>query len=79
MRCAAKGLGLCVIPLEAARPLSDALGLRITALEEGWAIRHHAICYREETSQTPMARQLIDYLAQCASRRERALQIGKAP
>lgn len=78
MRCAAKGLGLCVIPVEAARPLSDALGLRITPLEEAWAIRHHAICYREESSQTPMARHLIEYLAQCAATRERAGQVGNA-
>jgi DNA-binding transcriptional LysR family regulator len=70
MRCAARGLGLCVMPIETAKPLADALGLRIAALEDGWALRHHAICYREETIQNPTARLLIEYLAQCAARRE---------
>lgn len=76
MRCAARGLGLCVIPVEAASPLADALGLRIIGLQDGWAVRHQAICWREETTQTPMARQLIDYLALCAAQRERAVKEG---
>jgi DNA-binding transcriptional LysR family regulator len=71
MRCAARGLGLCVIPVEATSPLSEALGLRVIGLQDAWAVRHHAICWREETAQTPMARQLVDHLAQCAAERER--------
>lgn len=63
-----KGLGIGILPELAARPLAQALNLRVVPLAEPWAAREHAICVRaSETIDAPNQR-LIAFLSAEAGR-----------
>ncbi len=58
------GLGIGILPEEALRPLADALGLRLVALDEAWAFRTLEICVPAgEALSPPAARLLADLQA----------------
>jgi DNA-binding transcriptional LysR family regulator len=64
-------LGISVVPKEIAQTYAGAMGLKIIPLEDTWARRAFAICFREEASLPTAARLLVDYLRERA--RDRAL------
>ena len=58
-----RGLGIGILPDRAARPLMEGYGLKIVKLDELWARRQFAICYRANEAMDPPCRRLIDHLA----------------
>jgi DNA-binding transcriptional LysR family regulator len=63
-----QGLGIGVLPELAARPLSQALGLRLVKLAEPWARRDYSICVRAfENLEAPTGR-LADFLTMSAAK-----------
>jgi DNA-binding transcriptional LysR family regulator len=60
------GLGIAVVPREAADPYARALGLRVAPLTDAWAARRFVICMRSREALTATARLLVDYLHQRA-------------
>lgn len=63
-RIVAAGLGLAVLPREAAEPSVRAAGLRMIPLAESWALRHFAICTRPERMLSAATRLLVEHLSQ---------------
>ena len=62
-----QGLGIGILPELAARPLSQALNIRLVRLAESWARRDYAICVRAfENLEAPTSR-LIDFLTASAA------------
>lgn len=62
-----QGLGIGILPELAARPLSEALDIRLVTLAEPWARRDYAICVRAlENLEAPSSR-LIDFLTSSAA------------
>ena len=62
-----QGLGIGILPELAARPLSQALNIRLVKLAEPWARRDYAICVRAfENLEAPTSR-LIDFLTTSAA------------
>ena len=55
-------LAISVIPLEVAQPRAAEYGLRVVPLDEPWAEREFAICFRGDAALTPAARLLRDHL-----------------
>jgi DNA-binding transcriptional LysR family regulator len=55
-------LAISVIPVEIAMPRAEAYGLRVVPLDEPWAQREFAICFRGLTAVTPAAQLLLDHL-----------------
>jgi DNA-binding transcriptional LysR family regulator len=55
-------LGISVVPREIAQASAGNLGLKIIPLEDTWARRAFAICFRDEASLPTAARLLVDYL-----------------
>ncbi len=60
------GLGIAIVPREAADPYARALGLRVVSLTDPWAARRFVICMRSRDTLTAAARLLVDYLHQRA-------------
>jgi len=66
LRCVRAGLGLAVMPREIARTSAHDGHLRIVPLEEAWARRRFAICFRDPAQLSPAASLLVDHLQQRA-------------
>lgn len=66
-RNVAAGLGLAIVPREAAGTFASALDLRLLALTDPWAVRRFVICMRSREALTATARLLLDFLQQRAS------------
>jgi len=66
-RNVAAGLGIAVVPREAAGTFSQALDLRLIPLTDSWAIRRFVVCMRSRETLTATARLLVEYLHQRAS------------
>jgi len=66
-RNVAAGLGIAVVPREAAETFARALALRLVPLTDAWAQRRFVICMRSRESLTAAARLLVDYLCQRAN------------
>jgi DNA-binding transcriptional LysR family regulator len=60
-------LAVGVMPVAVAQPRADSLGLAVVPLDEDWAERRFAICYRDEADLGPAARLLLDHLVQQAA------------
>lgn len=65
-RIAAAGLGLAVLPREAAAPYAGAGRLRLVPLSEPWALRHFVLVTRPEPPLSASARLLADHLCGAA-------------
>ena len=63
-RNVAAGLGIAIVPREAADPYVKALGLKMLSLTDAWAVRHFVICMRTRESLSAAARMLVDFLHQ---------------
>ena len=59
-------LGISVVPKEIAQTFAASMGLRIIPLEDAWARRTFAICFRDAASLSPAAKMLVDHLAERA-------------
>ena len=56
------GLGIGVLPEDAARSFAKPMGLRMIPLTDAWARRRMFVCVREYASLPAPARQLVDHL-----------------
>ena len=54
-------LAISVVPQEVAQPYATAHNLRVIALDEPWARREFAICFRDEASLSPASRLLMTH------------------
>ena len=63
-----QGLGIGILPELAARPLSEALGIKLVGLAEPWAQRRYAICVREVQDIEAPSSRLIAYLMSSAEK-----------
>ncbi len=61
-RNVAAGLGIAIVPREAADGHARALGLILLPLTDAWALRRFVICLRARDSLTASARLLVDFL-----------------
>ncbi len=61
-RIVGAGLGLAVLPRDAAQPHATACGLRLIPLSDPWAVRHFVICSRAESTLTAATRLLVEHL-----------------
>lgn len=68
LRCVRAGLGLAIVPKEIAAMAGDKTRMRIVSLDESWAKRQFAICYRDYEQLSPAARLLVDHLARTRRR-----------
>lgn len=57
-----QGLGIGILPYNAARPLVEGFGLKLVKLAEPWAQRQFAICYRANEELDPPCRRLVAHL-----------------
>lgn len=62
-------LGISVVPREIAQTFASSMGLKIIPLEDGWARRTFAICFRNQASLPTAARPLVDHLCEQAHAR----------
>lgn len=69
LRAVLANLALSVVPREVAAPYRDSADLRVIHLDETWAKRRFAICYRSADSLPTTARLLLDHLQQAAQAR----------
>ncbi|RIX77555.1 LysR family transcriptional regulator [Acidovorax cavernicola] len=69
LRVVRAGLAISVVPAEVARPFTEAFGLRLMPLTDGWARRRFAICFRGEAALSPSAQLLVAHLERCATDR----------
>jgi DNA-binding transcriptional LysR family regulator len=56
------GLGVGVLPEDAAQAFAKPMGLRLIQLTDAWARRRMYVCVREYASLAAPARQLVDHL-----------------
>jgi DNA-binding transcriptional LysR family regulator len=68
-RNVAAGLGIAIVPREAAEAHVGSLGLRMLALTDAWAERRFVIAMRSRETLSAAARLLVDYLHQRAGRK----------
>jgi DNA-binding transcriptional LysR family regulator len=68
-RNVAAGLGIAIVPREAAEAHVRSLGLRMLALTDAWAERRFVIGMRSREALTAAARLLVDYLHERAGRK----------
>lgn len=61
-RIVAAGLGLAILPMEAAAPFMHASGLQLVPLAEPWATRRFVVLSRAEAQLPAAARQLLAHL-----------------
>jgi DNA-binding transcriptional LysR family regulator len=71
-RNVAAGLGIAIVPREAADAHARSLGLRLLALTDAWAERRFVIGMRSRESLSAAARLLVDYLHARANTESRA-------
>lgn len=64
LRVVRSGLAVSVMPVDVALPRAEAYGLAVLPLEDDWAARRFAMCFRHEADLAPAARLLRDHLAQ---------------
>ena len=62
LRVVKANLAISVVPQEVAQPYATAHNLRVVALDEPWAQREFAICFRDEASLSPASRLLMAHL-----------------
>jgi DNA-binding transcriptional LysR family regulator len=62
LRVVRANLAICVVPREVAEAYLEVYGLRCIPLNEPWARRRFAICYRDGESLSAAARLLIEHL-----------------
>lgn len=67
MRVVRAKLGISVVPKQIAQTFAPSLDLRVIPLQDDWANRRFAVCFRSPESLSPAARQLVDYLAHAAA------------
>ena len=65
-RIVAAGLGLAVLPREAAAPHAAANSLALLPLTDPWAVRRFIICTRPLAQQSATTRLLVEHLRQAA-------------
>jgi DNA-binding transcriptional LysR family regulator len=63
-RSVAAGLGIAVVPREAAAAQAASLGLVLVPLSDDWALRRFVVCFRSRETQSPAARLLADELTE---------------
>jgi DNA-binding transcriptional LysR family regulator len=68
-RNVAAGLGIAIVPREAAEAHVRSLGLRLLALTDSWAERRFVIAMRSRETLSAAARLLVDYLHERADRK----------
>jgi DNA-binding transcriptional LysR family regulator len=56
------GLGIAVLPVDAARSFAGSMGLRLIGLTDAWATRRMFVAVRAEGALTAPARQLVEHL-----------------
>ncbi|PUA19121.1 LysR family transcriptional regulator [Glaciimonas sp. PCH181] len=56
-------LGISIVPREIAQTFATSFDLRVIPLNDPWAQRRFAICFRDIAALSPAARLLVDYLA----------------
>ncbi|WP_407976657.1 LysR family transcriptional regulator [Brucella pseudogrignonensis] len=61
-RMAGEGVGVAIIPETAARRFRRSSLISIIKLSDSWATRQLAVCVRDETTLTPLARSLFAHL-----------------
>lgn len=64
LRCVSAGLGVAIVPKEIAAAAGDGKRRRIVTLQEAWAKRRFAICFRDFEQISPAARLLVEHLSQ---------------
>lgn len=64
-------LAISVLPAELAQPFAAAFGLRVIPLDDDWARRRFAICFRDAQALSPAARLLVEHLVRSAQAAER--------
>jgi DNA-binding transcriptional LysR family regulator len=69
-RFVAANLAVAVIPVEAAQPVEQALGLKVIPLTDGWTQRNFVIFMRDYNSLSVPARLLVDSLRSRSDRTE---------
>lgn len=67
LRVVNANLAISIMPREVAAPFAASQGLRLIALDEPWAERRFALCFRSEAGLTAPARLLLDHLQNQAS------------
>jgi DNA-binding transcriptional LysR family regulator len=61
------GLGIGVLPAEAAQAFGRSMGLRFVGLTDAWAYRRMFVGVRQYASLPAPARQLVDHLVQAGA------------
>lgn len=56
------GLGIAVLPGDAARSFATPMGLRLVPLSDAWSHRRMLLCVRQYAALPAVARQLVDHL-----------------
>ncbi len=62
LRVVRANLAICVVPREVAEAYLEIYGLRCIPLDEPWARRRFAICYRDDENLSAAARLLLEHL-----------------
>lgn len=62
IRAVAAGLGVSVTPRQIAQRYEALYPIRVVGLSDGWAKRRFAICFRDQESLQPAARELVAFL-----------------
>jgi DNA-binding transcriptional LysR family regulator len=62
LRVVRAGLAISVVPQEVAAPFAAAQGLKVLPLNDAWARRQFALCFRSEAALSPAARLLMQFL-----------------
>ncbi len=63
LRCVRAGLGVAIVPKEIAAVSEGSARMKIVSLDESWAKRRFAICYRDVGQLSPAARLLVEHLS----------------
>jgi DNA-binding transcriptional LysR family regulator len=63
LRVVRANLAISVVPREVAEPYARTYGLRVLPLDEPWASRRFAICFRDEAALSAAAQLLVRHLA----------------
>jgi len=67
LRCVRANLGIAILPAEIARPIASALNVRVIPLQDSWARRRFAICFRQFSLLSPTAQLLVEHLETAAA------------
>jgi DNA-binding transcriptional LysR family regulator len=63
LRVVRANLAISVVPREVAAPFASTAPVRIVPLNDAWAQRRFAICFRDEAALSPAAQLLVQHLA----------------